>query len=136
MARVVSKTWENRAVSTNVIQLPDCALLEDSFIQWSHFYFQKPVGDFYCTGYICPVHNNKLYLCSEGSRALTSFDNEVECYAENKGSSREKKKVSEVKENKYKLGKLIFFFFITAYAAKLAHEEGHITYAKIFRIGH
>lgn len=48
-----------------------------------------------------------------------------------------KKKSLKVKENKYKLGKLIFiFFFITAYAAKLAHEEGHITYAKIFRIGH
>lgn len=56
-----------------------------------HISFSKTVGEFYCTGYISPVHRDELRSCSRGSWVHASFDNEAECYAENKRDGRERK---------------------------------------------
>lgn len=56
-----------------------------------HISFSKTVGEFYCTGYICPAHRDELRSCSRGSWVLASFDNEVEYYIENKRGGRERK---------------------------------------------
>lgn len=89
MASVVIIAQENRVISTNIIQLSDCALFSDLFIQWSHF--QKTTCAFYYTGYICPVHWGELTLCIRNTCVLASFDKEVECYTENKGDSLKRK---------------------------------------------
>lgn len=89
MARVVITTQEARLVSTNIISVSDCALLDYLFIQWSQF-FQKTACVFYCTAYICPVHSGALRLRRGGVWVLASFD-KVEYFAENKGDGRKRK---------------------------------------------
>lgn len=51
---------ETRVVSANIIQLSDCALLDDLFSQRSQVFFQKTACVFYCTGDICPVRWDEL----------------------------------------------------------------------------